>query len=345
MQLRTRQLTIETKHRIVRYKIEIALKRQDNISLRKRLLIALLVVSCLLNAAGITFFVLFLSSESHNKSLKRDFKKQLTDIEIVRAEANQLNSSAILSRRMFISQFDGIPDSFAVSPPFLLIPTKTVTLVVYLHGQNSTYLEPFEAGRGKCLAETVIGRNNTVLLSCNYRAPASWGNDAAISDITQNVREMCQEYPVTRIVIMGTSMGGSIAPTYASIAPPDIKGKIVGVVSVEGAGNLASLYNQTTMQTVKNAMVASFGGTPEAQPLAYGDRSFLTHIGELPQGVRFAVVSATKDKVVPPPLQKEMVDALERANVPHKLFELDIHHELPPINIYSQALDFALAPG
>ncbi len=314
-----------------------------NTSLRKRVLLALLVVSCLLNAAGVTFFILFLNSESHNKSLKRNFKKQLTDFEIVRAEANQANTSAILSRRMFISQFDGIPDSFAVSPPFLLMPTKAVTLVVYLHGQNSTYFEPFETGQGKCLAETIVGRENTVLLSCNYRPPASWGNDAAISDITQNVREMSQEYPVTKIVIMGTSMGGSIAPTYASIAPPDIREKIVGVVSVEGAGNLANLFSQTTMQSVKTAMITTFGGTPETQPLAYAAKSFLTHIDQLPKGVRFAVVSATKDQVVPPPLQKEMVDALEKANISHKLIEVDRHHEPPPIDVYGHALDFVLA--
>ncbi len=275
--------------------------------------------------------------------MKRNFKKQLTDFEIVRAEANQANTSAILSRRMFISKFDGLPDSFAVSPPFLLMPTKAVTLVVYLHGQNSTYFEPFETGLGKCLAETIVGRENTVLLSCNYRPPASWGNDAAISDITQNVREMCQEYPVTKIVMMGTSMGGSIAPTFASIAPPDIKDKIVGVVSVEGAGDLANLFNQTTTQTVKNAMMTTFGGTPETQPLAYAAKSFLTHIGELPKGVRFAVVSATHDKVVPPPLQKEMVEALDKANIPNKLIEIDKHHEPPPVEVYGQALDFVLA--
>lgn len=310
--------------------------------MRKRVLIALLAVSCLLNAAGITFFVLFLSSESHNKSLKRNFKRQLKDIEIVRAEANQLNSSAILSRRMFISHFDGVPDSFAVSPPFLLTPTKTVTLVVYLHGQNSSYLEPFETGAGKCLAEVIIGRNNTILLSCNYRAPASWGNDAAMSDITQNVREMCQEYPVTRIIVMGTSMGGSIAPTFAATAPPDIKTRITGVVSVEGAGNLASLYNQTTMTAVKDAMFVSFGGTPETQPQAYAGRSFLTHINELPQTVRFAVVSAHKDKVVPPLLQKELVDALENAHIQHKFIELDIHHEAPAISVYHEALEYVL---
>jgi hypothetical protein len=88
-------------------------------------------VSCLLNAAGITFFILFLSAESHVKSLSRNLKKQETNFEIVRAEPNQANSSAILSKRMFISQYDGLPDSFAVAPPFLLQPTKAVTLVVY----------------------------------------------------------------------------------------------------------------------------------------------------------------------------------------------------------------------
>jgi Prolyl oligopeptidase family len=310
--------------------------------LKKRVLVALLVVSCLLNAAGITFFILFLSAESHVKSLSRNLKKQATNIEIVRAEPNQANSSAILSKRMFISQYDGFPDTFAVAPPFLLQPTKAVTLVVYLHGQSSTFLEPFETGEGKCLAETVIGNSNTVLLSCNYRAPASWGNDAAISDITQNIREMCQEYPVTKMVIMGTSMGGSVAPTYAAIAPPDIKEKLVGVVSVEGSGNLGALYNQTKMTAVKNAMIISFGGPPEIRPEVYMAKSFLTHVNELPKSVKFAVVSASKDTVVPPSLQKEMVESLEKAGIQVKAIEVGIHHEAPPISTYREALHFVL---
>lgn len=310
--------------------------------MRKRVLVALLVVSCLLNAAGITFFVLYLNAQSHNKSLKNQYQKQLTSIEIFRAEANKENSSAILSKRMFISHFDGKPDSFAVSPPFILTPTTAVTLVVYLHGQNSSYLEPFETGEGACIAEGVVARNNTVLLSCDYRAPASWGSPAAISDITQNIRELSQEYPVTRIVMMGTSMGGSIAPTYAAIAPPDIKSKIIGVVSVVGTGDLAALFHATTLPTVKNAMLASFGGPPETQMPAYEARSLVYHMNELPKNIKFAVVSAHKDKVVPPALQKEMVLALERANIPHKLIELDLHHEAPPIDIYGQALDYVL---
>ncbi len=311
--------------------------------MKKRALIAMLVVSCLLNAAGITFFILFLSAQSHVKTLKRNLKKQATNIEIVKAETNQLNSSDILSRRMFISHFDGVPDSFAVAPPFLQTSTNAVTLVVYLHGQSSTFLEPFETGEGKSLAEAITSRKTTVLLSCNYRAPASWGSDAAMSDITQNIREMCQEYPITKIVMMGTSMGGSVAPTYATIAPPDIKEKIVGVISVEGAGDLAALYHQSKMQSVQNAMIVSFAGTPEQKPEAYSSRSFLTHLNALPRGVKFAIVSATRDTVVPTNLQQEMLESLEKAHIPSKLIKLDIHHEAPPIPTYSAALDFVLS--
>ncbi|HEY9677355.1 MAG TPA: alpha/beta hydrolase fold domain-containing protein [Drouetiella sp.] len=307
-----------------------------------RILIVTLIASFLLNAAGITFFVLFLCAESQVKSMKKKFQKQLTSLEVIRAEPNKENTSAILSKRMFISHFDGQPDSFAVSPPFILAPTKAVTLVVYLHGQGSTYLEPFEQGDGPCIAEPIVKRPNTVLLSCNYRAPASWGSDAAISDITQNIREMSQEYPIDKIVMMGTSMGGSIAPTYATLAPPDIKDKIVGVVSVEGTGDLSALFHETKMQSVKNALMVAFGGTPETNPNAYAAKSFLTHIHELPKGVKFVVVSASKDSVVPRPLQNRMVETLQSSQIPCRMIELDIHHEAPPVDVYDTALGFVL---
>ena len=312
-----------------------------------RILAAALIISTLINAAGITFFCLFLSAQGHIKSLKRANRQLLNQLNVIKTAtlaAKAETSTGDFTRRSFISHYDGEQDYFAVSPPVLQGPTKSVTLIVYLHGQGSTCLEPFMGHTGKSIASLWVARNNsTVVLSCNFRL-ASWGNKAATADITQNIRELCQEYPVTKIVMLGTSMGGCVAPTYAALAPSDIKEKIVGVVSIEGAGDLLSLYKMTKLQAVQEAMTAAIGGTAEQMPHEYAAKSLLPdNIKHLLPGVKFVVVSGQKDEVVPPALQKEMVRRLEESHIKTKLIELNIPHGMPSNDVYLQALDFVLS--
>lgn len=312
-----------------------------------RILVVALILSTLLNAAGITFFCLFLSAESHIKSIKRSNRQlanQLTIIKAATLVGQRDAANGDFTRRSFISHYDGEQDYFAVSPPVVQGPSKSVTLIVYLHGQGATCLEPFMGRTGQSMASHWLAKNNsTVVLSCNFRL-ASWGNRAATADITQNIRELCQQYPVTKIVMLGTSMGGCVAPTYAALAPTDIKDKIVGVVSVEGAGDLISLYKTTNVPAVQEAMSTAIGGTADQLPHEYAAKSLLPdNIHHLPPGVKFAVISGQRDEVVPPALQKEMVRQLRQSHIQTKLIELNIPHGTPTADVYQQALDFVLS--
>jgi hypothetical protein len=89
------------------------------------------------------------------------------------------------------------------------------------------------------------------------------------------------------------------------------------------------------------AMAAALGGTPEQIPEIYRQKSFDTHAGELPAGVRVCVVSARKDKLVPPQLQMQIMQSLKEHSVNSKLIEIEGGHGVARPEIYLQAFDFA----
>jgi homoserine acetyltransferase len=208
---------------------------------------------------------------------------------------------------------------------------------------GSNNLEPFVAPHATTVANTVCQLDPSfMLLSCNYRKDASWGSKPAMSDITQNIRAVCQEYPVGRIILVGTSMGGCTVLTYAATAPEDIKGKIAGIVSVESAGDLIKLHDQTDNSTVRLTLEAMMGGSPEFAKANYEERSFLPNISGLPKSVKVAVISAKEDNIVPPSLQRDVVSSLEKQGNAVKLIEVDDSHGVPESKFYQEGMQFVI---
>ena len=196
---------------------------------------------------------------------------------------------------------------------------------------------------GQSMASAVSRDNPRVgVLSLSYRHEASWGNDAATQDIVQNIRELMQEYPFKSIVMMGTSMGGCVALNFAATAPEDIKSKIIGVMCIEGAGDLTDLFNRTSVSAVKQAMMIAFGGAPDQVGHVYQQKSFLSNISGLPQSARVYVLSAKDDRVVPPELQKNVVDALSKHGIANHYDEVEGGHEAPPAQYYTRGINFVL---
>lgn len=247
-----------------------------------------------------------------------------------------------VSKRTFASHVDGQEDFYAVLPPSQS-GRLDYFLVVYLHGMGSSYMEPFIYPEENPVATALAKRwANVCVLSCNYRQKASWGRDEAMADISQNIRELEQQYPIKQIVLVGTSMGGCTALTYATEAPADIKDKITGVVSVEGAGDLVRLHATTTNDQVKAAIEQAMGGPPSAIPQEYARKSFIPNINKLRQGTRVSVVSATQDRIVPTPLQEEIVKALQADGRTVDLIKVDSGHSAPPGETYVKAVEYVL---
>ncbi len=313
--------------------------------MKTKLLAGLLGISLLLNIAGLVFFICFLNLQGHYKAVRRERNQMAQNLTILRGAnvvSDTLDSDRICKRN-FASLVDAQVDTYGLLPPAITPGNLENTLIVYLHGMGSNYLEPFVYPSGQSIADAIVLQNpNTGFLSCSYRKDASWGNDLAMADITQNIREVLQLYPFKHIILMGTSMGGCTALTYACVAPPDIKEKVEGVVSVESTGDLLALYKTSRHPAIKPAMITAFGGTPEQIPAIYAGKSFLNQLSNLPSTVRIAVVSAKLDKIVPPALQQELVHRLEEKHQPVKLIEIEGGHGAPPAPVYIEGINYVL---
>lgn len=314
--------------------------------MKSKILALSLVISLFLNAAGIVFFILFLGTQEklRGAGAKKHQMEHYLDALALAELSRQSVPEERIQRRSFVSHADGRADSFALIAP--AAPEKNYSLVVYLHGMGSTYLEPFVAPHGDPIAERIIGHDPSVaFMSCSYRDGASWGNNKALADITQNIQEVRAQYPIIKIILMGTSMGGCTSLIYAELAPPGIKELIAGVVSVESAGDLAELYQEFRGKAIANALVCALGGTPEQVPQQYHNRCFIQNLDQLPKHVRIAEVSAKDDDIVPPHFQHEIVDALQLQQYPVQLIEVEGGHGAPPSDIYARGFDYVMAGG
>ncbi len=308
----------------------------------RALLIFLLVVALVFDCAGVVFWVLFLKQSSKVQKLQKERTVMVTNMAALRS----INSGAKafgLENQNFVSRLDGVLGSYTVAAPLLLDGSKELTLLVYLHGMRATSLEPFIEPKRAPIVQTVQGHYpGLIVLSPSYRANCSWANPSAIADIDQNIHELMMRYPVAKIVLMGTSMGGCSSLAYSYLAADDIKEKIVGVVSSEGAGDWAELFHKTPSSLVQAGMVEGLGGTADAAPALYQERSINTNLNRVKPGTRFALISASEDTIIPPIFQKELEQKLQGHNLPTTFIVVPEKHGVPQAGYYLQGLKFVL---
>lgn len=290
---------------------------------------------------------MLLVNESHHisqlKKQKNEIAHQLSLVQAVAAsKITEFMSPYRVSRRVFMSHQDNHEDCFGVAPPNPQPYPGGFTLIVYLHGLGSSYLEPFiypsrgsKIPIGLALTEKYPG---TIMLSCSYRREGSFGNDLALADITQNIRQIIQQYPIKKIILFGESMGGMTVLNYGATAPGDIQEKLTGIVSIEGTGDLTMLYNET-IPGIRIALEKVYG-SPQQNPQVYVNKSFNHNVHRLPARVRVALVSAIKDKIVPPNLQIGIYQALQSNNNPAIILPFDSGHGFPTESLSTQCFDF-----
>lgn len=302
-------------------------------------------ISLMVNIGGIIYFFEYLNAVGHLKTEQQE--RSILQNNLAFAETKNVvtdvSSTEKVARYPFISHFDGIGDTFAMEPITLPTHTKSATLFVYLHGMGHTCREPFEYPKDGPLADAIVARDHTYLVVApNFRSPAGWATSATMSDITQNIRQVCQQFPVKNIVIVGSSMGGCVALSYCSLAPKDIKDLIEGVVCIEGSGDLAKLYHLTTFADARRTLIDAYGGTPDQVSVAYAANSMMQNLSGAPGRARFAIISATQDKIVPPELQEDVYKELSVHQRPVKMFKVEMGHGMPALPVVMQAIDYVL---
>lgn len=325
--------------------------------MKTRLLATFLVIALLVDVAGVVFFILFLTQTNKVQRLQKEKQTMASNIAALRwqqssAGPNNVSSNASVGngavgslpeKHAFIAKSDGVHDVYAVLPPMVTDGVRDLTLIVYLHGMGSTYMEPFVAPKEGPIAQSVQGKKPDIIFaSPSYRATMSWANALALSDIDQNIHELMERYPVSKIVIMGTSMGGCSALAYSYLAADDIKAKIVGVVSCEGAGDWLKLFQKTPSNMVKSGLMIGLGNTAQAGAELYRERSINLNLDKVKAGTRFALISAEQDKVIPAFFQKELQEKLESASLPTKMISVPEKHGVPSSKYYLEGLDFVL---
>jgi acetyl esterase/lipase len=313
-------------------------------SLQRKLLLGYSAVASLLAITGIVFLVLYVGSQSRLRGLKKErdvMANNLATFRNMQISSGNTNLGGP-ERHTFASHSDGRIQEYAFTPPLVQSGTKDLLLIVYFHGMGSNVMEPFVSPKNTAITQGLAASQPAAAIaSLSYRAPSSWLNDAALDDVNQNIRELLQRYPFSRIVLVGTSMGGVSALAYSYLAPPDIAAKLLGVISCESAGDLKKLFS-TTSNLVKNGLIEGLGGTPDTVPLAYEKRSLLLNLPVLSPRLRFAIISASKDSLIKPQLQEDIVEGLKARNIAAKLITIDEQHGFPPATIYKQGLDFVM---
>jgi acetyl esterase/lipase len=313
--------------------------------LKNRTLTFFIIGLSLTAITAVTFLVLFIVAQSQVGSLRKkttNLQSQLSQARSAQVFDGSL-SPGVPEKQVFISQLDGTRDNIAILPPNSLPGQKDLTLVVYLHGMGSTYMEPFLTPKDATISQALTAQNPGIILaSLNYRGQSAWANNEALADIDQNIHELLQRFPISKIVIMGTSMGGCSSLAYSYLAAEDIKAKMVGVVSAEPAGDLVLLYEKEHSQIVKNGMVGAFGGPPQLQPQGYISRSILKNMDKVPSHLRYAIISSTRDTVIPPSFQQAVVSSLEEKQIAAKLIEVDEEHGVPSAQAFVKGLNFVV---
>ncbi len=163
----------------------------------------------------------------------------------------------------FTSNHDQSTQRYLLKLPEGDLP-KPAVLLVALHGHGSDRHQFMNPSRDETRsALDVARRNRCIYVSPDYRAKTSWMGPAAEADLVQIISELKKQYPVSKTVLCGGSMGGTGALTFAALHPELID----GVVAMNGTANLVEYEN------FQDAIQASFGGTKQQVFSEYKKRS------------------------------------------------------------------------
>lgn len=225
--------------------------------------------------------------------------------------ARSPQDAAVPRDEAFISRADGSEQRYVLIEPPAVAPGQPMDLLIALHGHGSDRWQFIRQERPEC-SETrrFAAAAEMLLVSPDYRAPASWLGPLAEADLLQLIDELHQRWPVRRVLVCGGSMGGTAALAFAAQHPECVD----GVVSLNGTANMVEYTN------FQEAIQASYGGTREEQPDVYRSRS----AEFFPERLTMPVAATTggRDSLVPPDSVLRLTAALQRQGSP----VLSLHH-------------------
>lgn len=194
--------------------------------------------------------------------------------------------------------------SFRVLEPASHAPSEKAPLLIYLHGAGGSLDEVNLMRAEYDRLRNLLSRRGYYLLLPGL-GPSHWMNDLAKDHLDRIVDRAMDLYPIDRkrVHIMGTSMGGGGALTYA-IHRPDL---IRSVCSHLGMTDMNRWYRETN--GYGGPLDRAFGGSPDANPVPYEKRSAIRNIEAFSNLPVFLVYGA-RDRLVSPEHGRRLADAL-----------------------------------
>ncbi|HPD13322.1 MAG TPA: alpha/beta fold hydrolase [Planctomycetota bacterium] len=188
----------------------------------------------------------------------------------------------------FRAEVDGSEQRYVEMLPEPFDAAREHHVLIALHGHGSDRWQYIRDGRDECrAARDVAARHGMIYVSPDYRARTSWMGPKAEADMVQLIAELRQRHKVGKVFLVGGSMGGSAALTFAALHP-DL---IAGVSSQNGTAN------HLEYDKFQDAIAASFGGTKAQVPEEYRRRSAELNAQALTMPV--AITAGGKDTLVP----------------------------------------------
>ena len=180
---------------------------------------------------------------------------------------------------------------------------------------------------GRSLAP--LARHGLVVVAVEYRLSGpgvpSWpGNLEDIREAVRWVRSHALDYGIDsdRVAVIGSSAGGHLALMLGT-TPGGAPARVRAVIDFYGPTDLRALYALRT--PVDQAIRMLLGGTPETVPARYDAASPLRHVA--PGAPPVLIVHGLADLLVPLDQSRSLAEALQKAEVPHRLLTVaDARH-------------------
>lgn len=201
----------------------------------------------------------------------------------------------------FTAEVDGSTQRYVQMLPPGFDPKTPHHLMVALHGHGSDRWQYATSEIDEVRGARDVAAGYAMIYICpDYRASTSWMGPKAEADTVQIIRDLKKKYKIDRVFVVGASMGGSSALTFAALHPEMVD----GVVSQNGTANHLEYCN------FQDAIAESFGGTKQQVPLEYKKRSAEYWPEKLTMPVAFTV--GEKDTSVPPASVLRLADVLQQ---------------------------------
>ncbi|NQT14003.1 MAG: alpha/beta fold hydrolase, partial [Planctomycetes bacterium] len=125
----------------------------------------------------------------------------------------------------FKARIDGSQQRYVEMLPGGFDPAKSCDVLIALHGHGSDRWQYVRQERGECkAARDVAGERGMIFISPDYRAKTSWMGPVAEADLVEILGRLRKAYTIRKTFLVGGSMGGTGALTFAALHPNLVDG-------------------------------------------------------------------------------------------------------------------------